>query len=160
MVRILVDRPFSRKLRYVEAVGMSHDDKPNCSKMVTGSTFFEVDTGIKYAYDEESKAWIPTNSGNGKTSIADATVTLGEDLTYTGEEQTQAVSTVKIGSTTLTESTDYEVVNNKATEIGTYTLHIVGKGSYTGVVPKEFSIGEAQEEEPSDENNTEEEQGT
>ena len=83
------------------------------------------------------------NTGNGKTSIAGATVTLGSALTYNGSEQTQAVSTVKIGATTLTESTDYEIRDNKGTDAGTYVLRIVGNGDYVGYVDKEFTIAKA-----------------
>lgn len=139
MVRILVDQTYSSGKRYIEAAGLSTDTMP-AAGIITGSKFHEVDTGIDYAFDETNGVWIAQNTGNGKTSIAGATVALGTALKYTGSEQTQTVSTVKLGSTTLTANTDYEVINNKGTELGDYVLTVVGKGSYTGAVSKAWSI--------------------
>ena len=141
MIRVLVDHGFVEGKRFVEAVGLSTDDKPT-GDIITGSLYTEVDTGVKYAFDEVTGEWIPQNAGNGKTSIAGATVTLGAAVTYDGTEQTQAVSSVVLGTTTLTADTDYTVHGNKGTEMGDYTLHIIGKGSYTGIVPKPWSIGQ------------------
>ena len=100
-----------------------------------------MDTGIIYLFDEESATWTPSNSGNGKTSIVGATVTLGSAVKYDGTEKTKSVSTVKIGATTLTENTDYIVKGNKATDVGSYVLYIVGIGSYTGVIAENWEIG-------------------
>ena len=141
MIRNIVERSVA-DLMYIESVGLSYEAKP-VGGIVTGSKFTEVDTGIKSLYDEVSGTWSAVNSGNGKTSIANAVVTLGSALTYTGNEQTQTVSSVKIGSTTLTANTDYEVTDNKATNAGDYTLKVVGKGSYAGGVAKDFSVAKA-----------------
>ena len=141
MVRIMELRGYDEAGKVlVGYAGNSVDEKPTIG-LVTGSEFTEVDTGIKFLFDEESNAWCAQNSGNGKTSIVGATVTLGSAVTYDGTEKTQSVSSVKIGATTLTENTDYVVTGNKATEIGDYTLRIVGKGSYVGYVDKAWSIG-------------------
>ena len=137
MIRILVDQLINDGKRYIEAVGLAADDKP--AGVVTGSKFTAVDTVEEYRYDETSGAWLPQISG--RTSILDATVTLGSALTYDGTEKTKNVSSVTLGTTTLTASTDYVVLNNKGTLPGTYTLHIVGVGSYCGVLAKEFEIG-------------------
>ena len=48
---------------------------------------------------------------------------------------------MKIGSTTLTEDTDYIVKDNKGTEIGSYVLYIVGIGSYAGAIAEPWTIG-------------------
>ena len=141
MIRNLIERTVA-DLMYIEAVGLSTDDKP-IEGIITGSKFTAVDTGIGYLFDEVSGTWSAMNTGNGKTSIANAVVTLGSSLTYTGSEQTQSVSSVKIGSTTLTANTDYEVSGNKATDAGDYTLHITGKGSYAGGVAKAFTVAKA-----------------
>ena len=140
MIRKLVDRYFNEDDKYAEMFGLSTDDKP-VEGLVTGSKFTEVDTGIEYRFDEESRTWTPQNSGNGKTSIIGATVTLGADIQYDGTEKTKSVSTVKIGSTTLTENTDYIVKDNKGTEIGSYVLYIVGIGSYAGAIAEPWTIG-------------------
>ena len=141
MIRNLIERTVAN-LMYIEAVGLSSDAKPAVG-IVTGSKFTEADTGIEYLYDEVSGTWSAMNSGNGKTSIVSAVVTLGSALTYTGSEQTQSVSSVKLGSTTLTANTDYEVSGNKATDAGDYTLHVTGKGSYAGGVAKDFTVAKA-----------------
>ena len=140
MIRKLVDRYFNEDNKYAEMFGLSTDDKP-VKGLITGSKFIEVDTGIEYRFDEMSKTWIPQNSGNGKTNISTATVTLGSDLKYDGTKQTKSVSSVVLGTTTLTENTDYIVKDNKGTEIGSYVLHIVGIGSYTGIIAEAWSIG-------------------
>lgn len=76
-----------------------------------------------------SLGWVSAGGG-----ASELTVTLGSSLTYSGSEQTQEVSSVKKGTTTLTEDTDYKVYNNKATGAGTYGLQIVGIGDYEGTV--------------------------
>ena len=139
MVRVLFHGAFVEGKAYNECAGLSTDTKP-AEGLVTGSKFHEVDTGIDYSYDEVSRTWTPQNSGNGKTSIAGAVITLGTAIKYTGSEQTQAVSTVKLGSSTLTSGTDYEIIRNTGTELGDYELAVVGKGSYTGAAAKAWSI--------------------
>ena len=140
MIRKLVDRYFNEDDKYSEMFGLSSDDKP-VDGLITGSKFLEVDTGIEYRYDEESATWTPQNSGNGKTNIVGATVTLGSALKYDGTQKTKAVSSVVLGTTTLTEDTDYIVKDNTGTEVGNYVLHIIGIGSYTGVIAKDWEIG-------------------
>ena len=140
MIRNVVERVFTPTLKYIEAFGLSTDTKPT-SGIITGSKFTEVDTGIEYCFDEESRVWTAQNSGNGKTLINGATVTLGSTLKYDGTEKTKSVSTVVLGETTLTENTDYIVKDNKATEVGGYILYIVGIGSYTGVIAEDWEIG-------------------
>lgn len=139
MIRKLVDRYFSEDDKYSEMFGLSSDDKPT-EALITGSKFTEIDTGIVYRFDEESEEWFPENSGNGKTSIAGATVTLGSSPAYDGTEKTQTISSVKVGQTTLVADTDYKVKNNKAVNPGTYVMQIVGIGSYTGVINEQWTI--------------------
>ena len=139
MVRVLFYNQVTLEKPYVEMAGLASDDKPtNC---LTGSKFIEVDTGKTYLFDEESVTWIAANSGNGRTSIVGATVTLGSALKYDGTQKTKSVSSVVIGTTTLTANTDYIVKDNTGTEIGDYVLHIIGIGSYTGVLSEDWSIG-------------------
>ena len=140
MIRALKYHTVDEEHRYGEFAGLSTDEKPKAA-LITGSKFTEVDTGIEYRFDEESRTWTPQNSGNGKTSIVGATVTLGSAVKYDGTEKTKSVSTVKIGATTLTENTDYIVKDNTGTEIGSYVLYIVGIGSYTGVIAEAWEIG-------------------
>lgn len=75
-----------------------------------------------------------------KASMAGAVVTLGPALYYTGSEQTQTVTKVTLGGKDITAYCD--VSNNKATNVGTYTLRVDAKlgGNYTGYATKEFKI--------------------
>ncbi len=139
MVRVLVSQIIVQGKRYIEAAGLSTDTKPT-GDIITGSKFTEADTGIEYLFDESSGGWQAQNTGNGRSSIAGATVTLGLSPKYDGTEKTQTVSSVKIGASTLTENTDYKVQGNKGTEIGAYTLRIVGIGSYAGTLYEAWEI--------------------
>lgn len=141
MIRVIESKWYDDDLRLAKFVGLSSDSKPTAG-LVTGSEFFAVDTCAKYYYDEAAGEWNPATNAS-KTPLTGATVTLGSSLTYNGSEQTQSVSSVKIGSTTLTASTDYEVKNNKATLPGTYTLLIVGRGTYAGVLQEAFTVAKA-----------------
>ena len=140
MIRTLERRAFVGNLLLCKFAGNSGDTKPT-DFIVTGSSFLEVDTGIEYLFDEFSGGWVAQNTGNGKTSVAGATVTLGSAVSYDGTEKTQGISSVKIGATTLTADTDYTVEGNKATEPGTYTMRIKGIGDYVGYVDKEWTLG-------------------
>lgn len=50
MVRILKEETFVPGKKYIEAAGLSTDNKP--LGVITGSVFVEVDTGDAYLYDE------------------------------------------------------------------------------------------------------------
>ena len=77
-----------------------------------------------------------------KKDISEATVTLGETLTYNGSEQTKTVDQVMLGSSNIPAS-EYMLTGNKATDAGSYTLTITAKpdGNYTGSVEKTYIIG-------------------
>lgn len=75
-------------------------------------------------------------------SISGAVVTLNASPVYNGTEQTQTIASVVIDSLALTES-DYNVTDNKATEVSERYLNIVGKGNFTGSVSKQWSIQQA-----------------
>lgn len=66
-------------------------------------------------------------------------VELGEALFYSGEEQTQDINVFFDGNE-LEEGIDYDVADNTATELGTYTLTITLKGDYYGTVTKDFTV--------------------
>lgn len=72
-------------------------------------------------------------------SITGATVTLGDPLTYSGSEQTQNVSEVKLGDTTL-GTADYTLSDNTVTKAGSYNLTVTGTGNYTGSVQQAFTV--------------------
>lgn len=72
MVRILKREPQNDDVHYVELVGLSDDDKP--TMFATGSLFLEVDTGIWYAFDEESSEWNPIIGGSSSGASSNASV--------------------------------------------------------------------------------------
>ena len=75
-----------------------------------------------------------------KTDISKCTVTLGTtSYTYDGTAKKPSV-TVKNGSTTLTNGTDYTVSYSNNTNAGTGKVTITGTGKYTGSVTKTFTI--------------------
>ncbi|MDO4273770.1 MAG: leucine-rich repeat protein [Eubacteriales bacterium] len=86
-----------------------------------------------------SKAYINTGEAPGKELLTAAAVSAVKDQVYTGKALTPLV-TVKVNGKTLKNKTDYTISykNNKA--IGTATVTITGKGSYTGSVKKTFNI--------------------
>ena len=73
-----------------------------------------------------------------KTSIGDATVSVANQ-TYTGSAL-MPKPTVKMGSTTLREGTDYTLSYANNTNVGTATITVRGVGDYTGAITKRFTI--------------------
>ena len=69
-------------------------------------------------------------------SIADAKITLGESLTYNGQEQTQSVTSVTVDDLDVT----YDITGNTGTAAGDYTLTITGTGNFTGTRTQAFTI--------------------
>lgn len=63
MIRILVSKSLQTDVMYIEAAGLSTDEKPT-AKVATGSTFQEVDTGDVFFFDEESQTWIQIGGDN------------------------------------------------------------------------------------------------
>lgn len=63
MVRVISFNPMDTVTPYIEAAGLSTDDKPvNCC---TGSVFIEVDTGKVYLFDEVSADWTELGQDGG-----------------------------------------------------------------------------------------------
>lgn len=141
MTRELMSSWHDEVKQYAVFSGLSSDTKPT-EGLLTGSEFLEVDTGVRYYFDEQSEAWYPSTNAS-KIPLTGATVTLGSSPVYDGTQKTQSVSSVKMGATTLTADTDYTVQDNKATLPGTYTLLIIGKGSYAGVLQEDFTVEKA-----------------
>lgn len=78
-----------------------------------------------------------------RTSIESAAVVLGAALTYTGNEQEKAVTSVTLGGVKLTENTDYTVSGDKGTDAGNYSLRIDGIGNYAGTIIAPWTIAKA-----------------
>ena len=63
MVRIINERLITQDKKYVDAFGLSTEDKP-VAGIITGSKFTEVDTGDIYLFDETSTGtWTKVYAG-------------------------------------------------------------------------------------------------
>ena len=72
--------------------------------------------------------------------ITGAAITLGDALTYTGQEQTQQIASVIVDDLTVTT---YEISGNTGTDAGDYNLTVTGTGNFTGTATKGWSIAKA-----------------
>ena len=119
-----------------------------------GSTTLASGTDYTVAYSNNTNAGTASVTVTGKgnyTGTKTATFTINaksvSNLTisdiaaviYNGTAQTPAV-TVKDGSTTLTNGTDYTVALSNNTNAGTATVTVTGKGNYTGTKTASFTI--------------------
>ena len=80
-----------------------------------------------------------------KNNFKKATISGISNKSYTGKNITQSV-TVKFSGKTLKNGTDYTVSYSNNKNIGTATVKITGKGSYTGTITKTFKINPAKQE--------------
>ena len=96
--------------------------------------------------------YTPTDTGNYNTlhqnltvtvsarDITGADITLGDALTYTGQEQTQQIASVTVDGMAVTT---YEISGNTGTDADTYTLTVTGTGNFTGEATQKWSIAKA-----------------
>lgn len=87
-------------------------------------------------YNTVTKNLAVTVSAKG---ITGAEITLGDVLTYTGQQQTQQIASVTMDGLDVT----YTVTGNAGTDAGAYTLTVTGTGNYTGTATKEWTIAKA-----------------
>ena len=80
-----------------------------------------------------------------KNNFKKATVSGISTKAFTGKNITQSI-TVKYNGKTLKNGTDYTVSYSSNKNIGTATVKITGKGSYTGTITKTFKINPAKQE--------------
>ncbi len=102
---------------------------------VTGITL----TGDWSANYQLSTTSITTTANITPKPITGATVTLGDSLTYTGQQQTQTVSSVEIDGLTAA----YTVSGNTGTDAKSYTLTVTGTGNFNGTQTAQFTIAKA-----------------
>ena len=79
-----------------------------------------------------------------KNNFKKATISGISNKSYTGKNITQRI-TVKYNGKTLKNGTDYTVSYSNNKSIGTATVKIAGKGSYTGTITKTFKINPAKQ---------------
>ena len=80
-----------------------------------------------------------------KNNFKKATVSGISTKAFTGKNITQSI-TVKYNGKTLKNGTGYTVSYSSNKNIGTATVKITGKGSYTGTITKTFKINPAKQE--------------
>ena len=80
-----------------------------------------------------------------KNDFKKATVSGISTKAFTGKNNTQSI-TVKYNGKTLKKGTDHTVSYSNNKNIGTATVKITGKGSYTGTITKTFKINPAKQE--------------
>ncbi len=80
-----------------------------------------------------------------KNNFKKATVSGISTKAFTGKNITHSI-TVKYNGKTLKNGTDYTVSYSNNKNIGTATVKITGKGSYTGTITKTFKINPAKQE--------------
>ena len=131
---------------------------PSVTVKVGGKTL-KKDTDYTVSYSNNTKIGTAkvtiTGKGNYTGSISKtfkiknnfkkATVSGISNKSYTGKNITQSI-TVKYNGKTLKNGTDYTVSYSSNKKIGTATVKIAGKGSYTGTITKTFKINPAKQE--------------
>ena len=131
---------------------------PSVNVKVNGKTL-KKDTDYTVSYSNNTKVGTAkvTITGKGnytgsvsktysiKNNFKKATVSSISTKAFTGKNITQSI-TVKYNGKTLKKGTDYTVSYSNNKNIGTATVKITGKGSYTGTITKTFKINPAKQE--------------
>ena len=133
-------------------------ETPSVTVKVGGKTL-KKDTDYTVSYSNNTKIGTAkvtiTGKGNYTGSISKtysiknnfkkATISGISNKSYTGKNITQSI-TVKYNGKTLKNGTDYTVSYSNNKKVGTATVKITGKGSYTGTITKTFKINPAKQE--------------
>ena len=131
---------------------------PSVTVKVNGKTL-KKDTDYTVSYSNNTKVGTATLKITGKgnytgsvsktysikNNFKKATVSGISTKAFTGKNITQSI-TVKYNGKTLKNGTDYTVSYSSNKNIGTATVKITGKGSYTGTITKTFKINPAKQE--------------
>ena len=131
---------------------------PSVNVKVNGKTL-KKDTDYTVSYSNNTKVGTAkvTITGKGnytgsvsktysiKNNFKKATVSGISTKAFTGKNITQSI-TVKYNGKTLKKGTDYTVSYSNNKNIGTATVKIAGKGSYTGTITKTLKINPAKQE--------------
>ena len=131
---------------------------PSVNVKVNGKTL-KKDTDYTVSYSNNTKVGTAkvTITGKGnytgsvsktysiKNNFKKATVSGISTKAFTGKNITHSI-TVKYNGKTLKNGTDYTVSYSNNKNIGTATVKIAGKGSYTGTITKAFKINPAKQE--------------
>ena len=132
--------------------------KPGVTVKLNGKTL-KNGTDYTVSYSNNTKVGTATVKITGKgnyTGSVSKTYSIKNDFkkvtvsgistkAFTGKNITQSI-TVKYNGKTLKNGTDYTVSYSSNKGIGTATVKITGKGSYTGTITKTFKINPAKQE--------------
>lgn len=108
----------------------------------TNASSYDKYATITFKGNYAGKAVDKTYKISPKTLTEQEVTFAGDSYTYTGIPQGPAI-TVKDGTTTLAAPFSYSVTGATATEVGTYTASVTGKGNYKGTVTHSYSITKA-----------------
>ena len=112
---------------------------PGSGNTVTGTSTFTFDLDES----DDKICYLVTANFHQRISLTGATVTVnGGPWTYSGTAKTPTV-TVKMGTETLTLTTDYTVSYSNNVNIGTATITVTGNDKYSGDATKTFNIDPA-----------------
>ena len=110
---------------------------PTATDAGTYTVYYEVDPDVQHS----------KGSGFVEVTIAPASLTevtvVNHIRNFNNSEQTFDVDVEAGNLTGLVETSDYNISDNKQTNIGNYTLTVTGIGNYTGTLTAGFRIVEA-----------------
>ena len=143
---------FALTLDPTEFVYDGTEKKPAVTVKV-GETVLVEDTDYTLAFENNVNAGTAKVTATGKGNyvgtktveftIAQAEITAFElaatKFVYNKQEQVAQVVSVSAGTLVVPEE-GYEVSGNKATEVGTYTVTVTGKGNFKGELKAQFTI--------------------
>ncbi len=145
---------------YIVSVREGYEFVNSCKKHLSYTPLSDIEgltlslngdsaTDVYFSYNNYfNELWIKVAYYNFKTNynegeeISGAKISGIKAKTYNGKAQTQSV-TVKYGTKTLKNGTDYTVSYKNNKNAGTATMIITGKGTYKGSVKKTFKINKA-----------------
>lgn len=121
MIRALIEQTFDSTKKYLVLFGLSTDNKP-VSGLITGSEFHEVDTGVKYEFDEVNSQWheVGITEQEIKDEI-DAWLDAHPDATTTVEDG--AITNAKLASSFVTPGTAAAYSSSATYAVGDYCFH-------------------------------------
>ncbi|MDO4977829.1 MAG: Ig-like domain-containing protein [Eubacteriales bacterium] len=110
--------------------------------LAAGSANITVSVGVTQNYNAYTKI-IPVTVTKNAIDISTCNITLSSDtFVYDGSAKTPEI-TVKDGTKTLTNGSDYSLTYSSNVNVGTARVTITGMGDYTGSVSESFSITKA-----------------
>ena len=134
MIRNLVEITFDASKKYIISAGNSSDESERpTSGIITGSKFYEVDTGIQYEFDEDSSTWYPV--GLSSQEITDA-------INAWLDDHPEATTTVQDGSITYAKL--YSALQAEIDKIGELETAMETKADEDGYY-ESMTVGDAEQ---------------